>query len=74
MSLIRNALMDLNEKVERLETIAATQEERAAQNDLFPAVTNGHGQSNDHDMIDRDLLAQKLDSTIEKVEQMLKEG
>jgi hypothetical protein len=77
VSVIQNALIELNAKLEKLEEVATACEERVTttQNgngrDLFDNVpVNGNGK----DMIDPALLAQKLDTTIERIEQVLKEG
>lgn len=72
MSSIRNALENLNAMVEQLETNVAEQEVRVQeQQELFEKqAANGNNDSG----IDPELLARKLDVTIEQVEQLLKEG
>lgn len=71
MSSIRNALANLNTMVDKLEADVAEQESRAhEQQELFDkTAANGNGSG-----IDPALLAQKLDVTIEQVEQLLREG
>lgn len=72
MSSIRNALENLNAMVEQLETNVAEQEVRVQeQQELFEKqAANGNSDAG----IDPELLARKLDVTIEQVEQLLKEG
>lgn len=72
MSIIQNALVELNVKLEKLEDMASSYEQRVAENgnNLFGnSPVNGNGKS-----IDTAMLAQKLDLTIERIEQVLKEG
>lgn len=70
MSAIRSALSDLNTMIEKLESKVALQEEKAQdQHELFEK-----NPANGNIGIDPALLAQKLDVTIERVEQILREG
>ena len=71
MSTIRNALADLNSMIDQLESNVAVQEEKAIkQHEMFEkTAANGNGGG-----IDPALLAQKLDVTIEQVEELLREG
>ena len=70
MSTIRNALTDLNAMVEKLEGRVSAQEEKALeQHELFEKTA-----ANANAGIDPAILAQKLDVTIERVEQILREG
>ena len=69
---IRSSLIKLNEAVERLETSVKTASSapKAAQTDLFGAVSSKKPANN----IDAKALAKRLDSTIDRVERLLKEG
>lgn len=70
MSSIRNALENLNMMVEQLENRVAQHEIRAEQQqELFDKQA-----ANGNSGIDPELLARKLDVTIEQVEQLLREG
>ena len=83
MTAILNALSVLNQSLEKLENAAIEQEQKTLQlqqQDLFggaPAqngAKNGHGDVNGFPVVDPAILAQKLDVTIERVEQILREG
>ncbi|MCB9991828.1 MAG: hypothetical protein H6867_10770 [Rhodospirillales bacterium] len=68
MTAILDALTALNTSLDKLEIAAAQQEQKTLQTqqqDLF-----GGG----YNMIDPAILAQKLDVTIERIEQVLREG
>ncbi len=80
MTAIATAISALNQSLDNLESAAIEQEQKALklqQQDLFngaPA-TNGNGANGHNGMgIDPAVLAQKLDVTIERVEQILREG
>ncbi len=79
MTAIVSALSALSQSLENLETASSLQEEKALklkQQDLFngnSATANGND-ANGHMTIDASVLAQKLDVTIERVEQILREG
>lgn len=76
MTAIINALTALNQSLDNLEAAAVQQEQKAIkiqQQDLFngaSATANGNGHYN----IDPALIASKLDVTIERIEQILREG
>ena len=75
MTSIFDALTALNQSLGNLEGAAVQQEQKALrmqQQDLFGGTqpTNGNGQYS----VDPAILAQKLDITIERIEQVLKEG
>jgi len=73
VSVIQNALIELNAKLESLEEVAASHEARAARiGDA--AIVNGNGKSNGKHVIDSVMFAQKLDVAIERIEQVLREG
>ena len=75
MTTIANAISALNQSLDKLENAAVEQEKarKSAQQDLF---TNGGpaANGNRHLAIDPAVLAKKLDVTIERVEQLLREG
>jgi hypothetical protein len=73
---IKSSLVKLNEAVERLETSmksASATPAKTAQTDLFGAVS-GKKAANAGSNIDAKALARRLDSTIDRVEKLLKEG
>lgn len=69
---IKSSLIKLNEAVERLESSVknAAEKPKTAQTDLFGSVTSKKPANN----IDTKALAKRLDSTIDRVERLLKEG
>ena len=73
---IKSSLNRLNESVERLESAIknAPAASRGNQTDLFGAVMTGKQAANNGSNIDAKALARRLDSTIERVERLLKEG
>ncbi len=80
MTVILDALAILEQSLEKLESAAVAQEQKALQmqqQELFAAssAANGHTNGNGHHIaIDPAILAQKLDVTIERIEQVLREG
>jgi len=78
VSAIVESLNQLNQALEKLETAAAQQEQKALkirQQDLFgQAAANVSGNGVKKHLVDPAILAQKLDVAIERVEQVLKEG
>ena len=79
MTAILNALTALNQSLENLEIAAATQEQKALklqQQDLFngSAMSANGSNGNGHYSVDPAILAKKLDITIERIEQVLREG
>ncbi len=78
MSAILNALSVLDRSLGNLEDAAIAQEQKALklqQQDLFNGATNGYeSNGNGHMNVDPAVLAQKLDITIERIEQVLREG
>ncbi len=76
MSDIVNVINGLGHAIERLEAAAAQQEQKLLQiqqQELFPAATIPQV-SNSANTVDPSMIANKLDSAIEKVERMLREG
>jgi ribosome recycling factor len=70
VSAIRSALTDLNSIVEKLEGSVAVHEEKVQeQHELFEKSA-----ANANVGVDPAILAQKLDVTIQRVEEILKEG
>lgn len=75
---IKNALMNLDKSIEKMETSVVRQQKavktRAGQPDLFTAVTARPPANSSVNLgIDRSALAKKLDMTIARVEQLLGE-
>ena len=73
MSSIQQALGQLFDSLERLETTAVRQEQkvvkvrRQEQQDLFSGIASAFA-------VDPALVARKIDGTIEKIEKLLREG
>lgn len=77
MTAIVNALINLNQSLENLESAAVEQEQKALklqQQDLFGAAARPKNGNGHHFAVNPAVLAQKLDITIERVEQILREG
>ena len=77
MSAILQSLTELNSAIEQLETVAVQQEQKVLkvkQQDLFDKNKAANGNSGGMNGIDPSILAQKLDITIERIEQVLREG
>lgn len=77
MSAILEALNSLNQSLDNLEAAAELVEQKniqISQQDLFNGDTNGAANGNGHHAIDPAILANKLDVTIERIEEILREG
>ena len=77
MTAIASAISALSQSLENLESAASAQEQKALklqQQDLFNAKPVNGNSSNGHHMVDPAILAKKLDVTIERIEQVLREG
>ena len=73
---LQASLKKLDQAVNKLEDVIDTKTKAAkdGQTDLFGAMTSSRKSNDNSGSIDTQLLAQKLDSAIEKVEKMLQEG
>lgn len=77
---IKSSLINLNESINRLEESAkaaksAAKQAKDAPADLFSAVTSGKEPSNANGKaVDSKAFARRLDSAIDRVERLLKEG
>lgn len=79
MTAIVNAISALNQSLEKLESVASDKEKvlKASQQDLFNNGSHANGVANGNSSsiaIDPAVLAKKLDVTIERVEQLLREA
>lgn len=79
MSAILDALNNLNQSLDRLDTAASEVAEqnilRVNQQEMFNGTANGAVNGNHGaDSIDPAILAGKLDITIERIEEILREG
>ena len=72
---IRNALVNLNRKLEKLESAVdvASKKKKSGQDDLFTQIAGSKEPSNAN-VVDAKQIASRLDSAIGKVERLLKEG
>ncbi len=77
MSSIQQALGKLFQSIETLDAASLDCEQKILkgnQQDMFNSTAEGVVNGNGHLAIDPSILAQKLDVTIERVEQILREG